>query len=640
MATSTIGSGQDYATLTLWEDAKDGLAQDDTGQLTDSGNRAEADFTIDGKTSTYRWTIQGTGSAKHDGTQGSGAYITNNQSGHVITILDDNVDIEDVEIRLLNDEAASSDECIRISVDNSSSDINIRRCIVIMDIKNTNDCDGIYAYQSCTVTIENCILYNFARAAIHPQGYANNNAYITFNVFNCIIDNCSEDNEREGGAINVRCAYSGTSITINLKNTVGVDCVPSSGGNDGEFCNAYEFFVGGTITWNGDYNACESDNSGTDARMPGANSITLITPANQFTDYNNNDYHVKDTNADIYDAGIGPGSDSDIPTDDIIGTSRSGSTCDIGAFEYITATAIQGTVADAIKLSDTINRLATLRATGSDQVNASDSVDRTAIYRPAAGAGAALGESAGAIITFRPIAADQVNAADTADRLKIVSGQVIDGLNAGDTDSTIAQLLALLSDGAKYSDNTEADILGSLAGSVIDGLKFTDQASARAALAAQATDGALFADTVLNVLQALAAVTDGFKTGDVTDANIAAAAISALAADGIELSDQAAGAIKILLSTADGITLTDAGQLTANFNLVITDGAQFAATAATLARLGAQAADGALFSDVTLHFAAAGLVTAIFTGKKGTLTFTARKPGINYQGKGPKTEFN
>jgi len=33
--------------------------------------------------------------------------------------------------------------------------------------------------------------------------------------------------------------------------------------------------------------------------------------------------------------GIGPALDSNVPTTDIVGTSRSGNTCDIGAFEYV-----------------------------------------------------------------------------------------------------------------------------------------------------------------------------------------------------------------------------------------------------------------------------------------------------------------
>lgn len=53
-----------------------------------------------------------------------------------------------------------------------------------------------------------------------------------------------------------------------------------------------------------------------------------------FTDYTKGDFSLK-SGSDLIDAGIGPALDSNVPTTDIVGTSRSGNTCDIGAFEYV-----------------------------------------------------------------------------------------------------------------------------------------------------------------------------------------------------------------------------------------------------------------------------------------------------------------
>lgn len=58
--------------------------------------------------------------------------------------------------------------------------------------------------------------------------------------------------------------------------------------------------------------------------------------ASAFTDYANGDFSLK-SGSPLIDAGIGPALDSNVPTTDIVGTSRSGNTCDIGAFEFVDA---------------------------------------------------------------------------------------------------------------------------------------------------------------------------------------------------------------------------------------------------------------------------------------------------------------
>lgn len=54
-----------------------------------------------------------------------------------------------------------------------------------------------------------------------------------------------------------------------------------------------------------------------------------------FVDAANGDFHLQNSDAGALGYGIGPGSDARVPTADIDGDPRSGSTCDIGADEYV-----------------------------------------------------------------------------------------------------------------------------------------------------------------------------------------------------------------------------------------------------------------------------------------------------------------
>ncbi len=318
MAVSTVGSGQDYATLTLWEDAKDGLSQDDTGQLVDTGERTEADFTFDGKTSSFDWILVATGSGKHDGTHDSGAWISNSGTGHIITISDDNVDIEDVEIRLETAIVANSNECIRVGSNNTAALTNIRRCILRMDAKGQNDCDGIYISDNGNIVVENCAIYTFSRAGIHLQQFSGSDD-ITVKVRNCTVDDCGEAGEDRSASF----AWENSSGTqsFETKNCLSLRA---------ESTTADWFDNDGDNTFTGDYNGTGQTSS---SEMPGGNSVANLTSANEVTTLGS-DYHVQDTDAGSFDTGLGPGSDADIPTDDIVGNVRSGSTCDISCFEF------------------------------------------------------------------------------------------------------------------------------------------------------------------------------------------------------------------------------------------------------------------------------------------------------------------
>jgi len=108
--------------------------------------------------------------------------------------------------------------------------------------------------------------------------------------------------------------------------TAGVDC----GGNTVTIKNCAVFDTDDDFEDTGsatlDYNASD-DGDGTNSVGPSGSDWD-----NEFNDPANGDYTAL-TGGNIEDAGVGPGTDSDVPSTDIDGGSRSGSTCDIGADE-------------------------------------------------------------------------------------------------------------------------------------------------------------------------------------------------------------------------------------------------------------------------------------------------------------------
>lgn len=125
----------------------------------------------------------------------------------------------------------------------------------------------------------------------------------TITLYNCVLDAPKH------------CAYA-----VNAADTVVIRNSAINPGSDAVF--------GGSGTETIDY--CGST-AGT-----GTNAYTITTWADEFDDSANYDYHIP-SGSGLIDQGIGPSSDANVPTTDIDGNTRSGTTCDIGIHEYTAA---------------------------------------------------------------------------------------------------------------------------------------------------------------------------------------------------------------------------------------------------------------------------------------------------------------
>jgi hypothetical protein len=188
-----------------------------------------------------------------------------------------------------------------------TSSIKIDSCWIEGDGTN-NTKTGIFGYDADpnpVIIVTNSVFYNCYVGMHFGDG--------TFKIYNNIIYGASE----------IEANYRG----IRLESDVASIVVK----NNAIFHNYDDFWDGGATTLTIDYNASDDDFN-TD--YSASNNIQPANWSDVFIDAANGNFTLKSGCA-LIGAGIGPGSDADVPSTDIDGDSRSGSTCDIGADEYV-----------------------------------------------------------------------------------------------------------------------------------------------------------------------------------------------------------------------------------------------------------------------------------------------------------------
>lgn len=370
--TKTIGSGLDYATITLWEADSDVSSGFWKGEIQDASEFNET-VSITGSIGTesavnYVWlTVRD--AERHGGVAGGGARMRGSAGGHVIEIDESYVRIEHLEIQ--QDSSGSSDEGIRIR--SNVTDVVVSRCI-IWSSANTNDQDGVYAgnWTVTNICIDNCIIYGFGRAGIHAQNYNGNRDQSWF-IDHCTLIKNGSAGESQSAGINVLAPAVGAVVDLDVYNTACLDNHPD-GADWGESATF------GSVTWSGSNNA-DSDGSlagilSSNARQNLTLGDTTQVSGSHFivneTLVGSEDYQLKDDT--VYNTPYGNGVDrqgsepsarQDFSTD-IAGNTRSTTSPapDIGASEYTAAgggtaytQSISGSITPSGALSKKIARL-------------------------------------------------------------------------------------------------------------------------------------------------------------------------------------------------------------------------------------------------------------------------------------------
>lgn len=161
------------------------------------------------------------------------------------------------------------------------------------------------------ISIKNTIIYGCTGgiAGIHVRGGSSKVVY-DLEIYNCVVHGSSE-------------AYAALVRRIDTGGSVSIKNVVATGASIADF---HLLDVSGTEAY--------SNNASSDSTALGDDSLINQIEADLFSDPSAGDFSLV-SNSPLIDAGIGPALDSNVPTTDIVGNPRSGSTCSIGAFEYV-----------------------------------------------------------------------------------------------------------------------------------------------------------------------------------------------------------------------------------------------------------------------------------------------------------------
>lgn len=224
---------------------------------------------------------------------------------------------------------------IAITTESSSIQIMLSGYLVIDGLQiatteyNSDSKYGIANNVAHHVTIKNCIIRcgnpTYAHMGIwFGAGSANQSL-----LYNCIAYGFTNG---RGYFLN---GDNGTRYSTYCFNLIAYGCGSRGfGGESATYINCAAInCTDGFNAWGSAHDYNVSDVSGDDC-LGDHGFVTEQSPTEIFVDPENGDFRLV-SGSDLIDAGIGPALDSNVPTTDIVGTSRSGNTCDIGAFEYV-----------------------------------------------------------------------------------------------------------------------------------------------------------------------------------------------------------------------------------------------------------------------------------------------------------------
>jgi hypothetical protein len=305
MATATIGtSSRDYSTPQAWESAVDGsLTEEEIGEMyADSDFTASVTFAGSTTSASNHMTLRAASADEHAGVPAStDVRFTGAQNGGEFIDIDDTfTEIEGIQFHDYSPSSTwTSGAAIRAPASGyTNMQANIHRCIFY---------DTSAPASGSTVSGTTCYRQIYVHNNLFINCYGEqygDGGYSTSHIYNNSFYNCGDSGDNHIGP--------GSGSGNEIKNNV---CIGRIAGSD-------DLIDEGSHTE--DYNAVS------DTSVGNTNDIQSVTAANNYTDAANDDLSIKNSSADIYEAGTDLGTTREYDKD-IVGTNRTG-TWSIGAF--------------------------------------------------------------------------------------------------------------------------------------------------------------------------------------------------------------------------------------------------------------------------------------------------------------------
>ena len=347
--TKTIGPGGDYATFAAAEADTDNIATSEIGNANifdyngriifeaSAGTYNETVAFDSGLTTdlTRNVTYKATEGAEHGGSGDSGVILGN--GAYYQTFSDDHMNIDNLNIRMTtqtNTYTFFLRDGVGISFTNCIFYGNGNREILragLASAGNIGSSEYPAKFSNCVFHIGPNFTYTYG---INMQTTTGTAIYAKF-------ANCTWLSQKTTGLSYFTFAYEGANpLEVEFVNTLSL-AQSSFGFNGSPTITGSNNFGGATypfpVAIQGSPYPITATPSYSEALEPG-NYAVYMGATGQLADVSGND---------VWNKGVGPASNSDVPTTDIIGATRSGSTCNPGAFErdgYAPPTVITRTI--------------------------------------------------------------------------------------------------------------------------------------------------------------------------------------------------------------------------------------------------------------------------------------------------------
>ena len=270
----TIGSGQDRATVALWESNVSAFGTDIFKGIISTNDEFAEVVTLNGSGGTpsstsYLWLTVDPANG-HVGVAGTGHGRMAGAGTGTLSIVAAFTRVDWLEIKGTG--TGTSHEGIRVQA--GADDVLIDYCIVWSANTAQAQRDGIYTgnYSVANLRISNCMIYGWTRAGINLQNHTGANTQ-TIDIDHCSIYECGHDDALESGALRLVSTSASAFMTLGIFNTWGDMAAVSASKeafSDGE--TSTRTTPAGTSTWNGSHNLATE--FGVNDEIDGTNNTT------------------------------------------------------------------------------------------------------------------------------------------------------------------------------------------------------------------------------------------------------------------------------------------------------------------------------------------------------------------------------